>query len=182
MNPQRRLRASQAGTGAALALLALLLLSAHPAPAQVPAPPAAARAGANASTATQLELTIVGGPSVNPNAQGRPSPVVVRIFELKAGKAFASADYAALFERPAQALGDDLVAQEEFVLRPGEIQHRDRALAAPVRALGVAAAFRELDGASWQLLVALTPGTRNLLLIDVDADKIRLATVDPGRP
>jgi len=50
-----------------------------------------------------------------------------------------------------------------------------------VQALGVAAAFREIEGGSWRLTVPLTPGHRNLLLIDLDADKIRLPVVDPGR-
>jgi len=131
--------------------------------------------------ATALELTIVGGPGLNPNAEGRASPVVVRIFDLKEVRAFEAADYGALFERPGEALRDDLAAQEEFVLRPGEILHRDRTLAPQVRALGVAAAFRELGAATWHLTVPVKPGIRNLLLIDLDADKIRLATVDPGR-
>jgi type VI secretion system protein VasD len=136
---------------------------------------------ADASVTTPLELTIVGGPGMNPNAQGRASPVVVRIFDLKAVRAFEAADYPALFERPGEALKDDLVAQEEFVLRPGQIQHRDRILGPQVRALGVAAAFREIDGATWHLTVPVTPGRPNLLLIDLDADKIHLPTIDPGR-
>jgi type VI secretion system protein VasD len=139
------------------------------------------RADASAAVATPLELTIVGGPGMNPNAQGRASPVVVRIFDLKAVKAFEAADYPALFERPGEALKDDLVAQEEFVLRPGEIRHRDRILGPQVQALGVAAAFREMATANWHLTVPVTPGRRNLLLIDLDADKIRLPAVDPGR-
>ena len=139
------------------------------------------RADALAAGSTPLELTIVGGPGMNPNLQGRASPVVVRIFDLKAVKAFEAADYPALFERPGETLKDDLVAQEEFVLRPGEIQHRDRSLGSQVQALGVAAAFREIEGGSWRLTVPLTPGHRNLLLIDLDADKIRLPVVDPGR-
>jgi type VI secretion system protein VasD len=145
------------------------------------ASPPPLRADAAGGVTTRLELTIVGGPGMNPNAQGRASPVVVRIFDLKAVRSFEAADYAALFERPGEALKDDLVAEEEFVLRPGEIQHRDRALGPQVRALGVAAAFRDLQGATWHLTVPVTPGKPNLLLIDLDADKIRVPTVDPGR-
>ena len=167
--------------GVASGLLAVLLLAGRAAPAQSVASPAPLRPAASVNMATPLELTIVGGPAVNPNAQGRASPVLVRIFELREGKAFEEADYSALFERPAEALKADLVAQEEFVLRPGEIQHRDRSLSPQVQALGVAAAFRELDAAIWHLVVPVTPGRRNLLLIDLDADKIRLAAADPGR-
>jgi type VI secretion system protein VasD len=151
-------------------------------PAQPDTPLAPRRVEATAAGATPLELTIVGGPDLNPNLQGRASPVVVRIFELKSAGAFEAADYSGLFERPAEALKDDLVAQEEFVLRPGDIQHRDRTAAPGVRLLGVAAAYRRLDLSAWRLAIPVKPGTRNLLLIDVGADKIRLATVDSGPP
>ena len=177
----RRIRSALRIVGAAGTLAGMLLLAGRAGPMQLAASPTPLRVDAPAAAATTLELTIVGGPGMNPNAQGRSSPVVVRIFDLKAVKAFEASDYSAIFERPGEALKDDLAAQEEFVLRPGEIQHRDRTLAPAVRALGVAAAFRQFDGATWHLTVPLTPGIRNLLLIDLDADKIRLATVDPGR-
>lgn len=127
-----------------------------------------------------VELTVVGGTELNPNAQGRASPVVVRIFELSAAQAFDSADYAALFEHPGDALKHDLVAQEEFVLRPGDIQQHNRSVQPQVQALGVAAAYRDLEHAAWRLTVPVKPGQRNFLLIDLDRDQIRLVPVDPG--
>jgi type VI secretion system protein VasD len=128
-----------------------------------------------------VELTVVGGTELNPNAQGRASPVVVRIFDLSAAKTFESADFEALFEHPGDALKHDLIAQEEFVLRPGDIQQRNRSLQPQVRALGVAAGFRDLEHAVWHLTVPVKPGQRNFLLIDLDRDRIRLETVDPGQ-
>jgi type VI secretion system protein VasD len=130
---------------------------------------------------TPVELTVVGGTELNPNAQGRASPVVVRIFDLAAVKTFESADFEALFERPGEVLKHDLIAQEEFVLRPGDIQQRNRSLQPQVRALGVAAGFRDLEHAVWHLTVPVKPGQRNFLLIDLDRDRIRLETVDPGQ-
>jgi type VI secretion system protein VasD len=130
---------------------------------------------------TPVELTVVGGPELNPNAQGRASPVVVRIFDLSAAKTFESADFEALFERPGDELKHDLIAQEEFVLRPGDIQQRNRSLQPQVRALGVAAGFRALEHAVWHLTVPVKPGQRNFLLIDLDRDRIRVETVDPGQ-
>jgi type VI secretion system protein VasD len=143
--------------GAGIALLALAIASAEADPA-----------------ATSLELTIVGGPELNPNVQGRPSPVVVRIFQLGAEGAFQSADVGALFEHPEEALRDDLIAQAEFVLRPGDIQEQKLDLTPRVRALGIAAAFRELGQTVWHMTVPLKMGRRNLLLIDLDRNTIRL--------
>ena len=140
--------------------------SAEPVPAEGPTP---------------VELTVVGGPELNPNAQGRASPVLVRVFDLAAAKTFESADYEALFEHPGDVLKHDLIAQEEFVLRPGDIQQRNRSLQPQVRALGVAAGFRDLEHAVWHLAVPVKPGQRNFLLIDLDRDRIRLETVDPGQ-
>ena len=131
---------------------------------------------------TPIELTLVGGPELNPNGQGRASPVVVRIFELAATQAFESAQFQGLFEHPADVLKQDLVAQEELVLRPGEIQERNRSSQPQVQALGVMAAFRDVEHAVWHLTVPLRPGRRNFLLVEVDRDTIRVMPVDPAQP
>jgi len=133
------------------------------------------------SGATTLELTVVGGPALNPNSEGRPSPVVVRIFDLAAVSAFQAADYAGLFEHPGDALKREVLAQEELVLRPGDIQERSRTLAPQVQALGIAAGFRDLEHALWRLAVPLKAGRRNFVLIDLDRDTVRLDTSDPGK-
>jgi type VI secretion system protein VasD len=129
---------------------------------------------------TPVELTVVGGTDLNPNAQGRASPVVVRIFELAGTAAFEAGDFATLSEHPDAVLKHDLIAQDEFVLRPGEIQPHNGDLGPQVRALGVVAGFRDLEHAVWRLTVPLRSGTRNFLLIDLDKDTIRLVTVEPG--
>jgi type VI secretion system protein VasD len=129
---------------------------------------------------TPVEVTIVGGPELNPNAQDRPSPVVVRIFDLAETKTFEAADYDALFEHPNDALKHDVLAKEEFMLRPGDIQQRNRSLPPAVRALGVAAAFRDLEHATWRLTIAVKRGQRNFLLIDLQQNTVRLVTVDAG--
>jgi type VI secretion system protein VasD len=167
------LRLGLAGRLGAAALGAWLLAAAASAQGQ-------AAGSGQAPPASAFELTVVGGPDLNPNAQGRPSPVVVRIFDLKSARAFESADFAALFEHPADSLKDAMAAQEELVLRPADIQNRERPVAPGVSALGIAAAFREMDGAVWRLVVPLVPGRRNFILIDVDGTRIRQASVNSG--
>jgi type VI secretion system protein VasD len=170
-----RLEVEGRSVGPLAGVLVLLALTAPLSPAQ----PLPSAAPTPAATPTPLELTIVGGPELNPNAEGRASPVVVRIFDLAAATAFESADLQTLFEHPDAALRHDLIAQEEFILRPGEIQQHNRSLQPQVQALGVAAAFRDLEHAVWRLTVLVKTGRRNLLLIDVDRNTVRL--VDPGQ-
>ncbi len=124
-----------------------------------------------------IEATLVGGPNLNPNLEGRASPVVVRLFELKQTGAFKAASFAALFDRSQEALGADLLGQQEFILRPGEIRHYDRAGSPMAAALGLAAAFRSPEKESWRLVVPLAPGAHNLLLIDFDDNQIRVPSV-----
>ncbi len=132
----------------------------------------------HAPALTPVELTVVGGPALNPNSQGRASPVVVRIFELGATQIFESTEFAALFEHAEEALKADLLKQEEFVLHPGEIQQHNRDLGPQVRALGVVAAFRDLGQSVWRLTVLSKPGRRQFLLIGVDGTTIRLVPID----
>lgn len=158
--------------GVSLALLVVIASTAHCAPAMAADP---------ATVLTPVELTLVGGPTLNPNAQGRPSPVIVRIFDLAASQSFETAAFAALFEHPDDALKQDLLAQDEFVLHPGEIQQKNRGLEPRVQALGVVAAFRDLEQAVWRLSVPVKPGRRIFLLINLDRNTIRLVPVDSGQ-
>jgi type VI secretion system protein VasD len=163
----------QSSTQAAL-IIALGILAALTGPIAA----AADRASSPSAAASfSIEATLVGGPNLNPNLEGHASPVVVRVFELKKTTEFQAANFPALFERPKEALGDGLVAQQEFILRPGEIRHYDRTGEPQPAALGLAAAFRTLDKDAWRVIVPIAPGTHNLLLIDFDNNEIRVPSV-----
>ncbi len=66
------------------------------------------------SRLTKLDLALSAGERVNPDLNGRPSPVVVRLFELKHPVAFENADFFSLYERPKETLDPDLVTSEEL--------------------------------------------------------------------
>jgi type VI secretion system protein VasD len=171
-----RWRLARRAGGAAAAVAALASIAGAAAPSET-----GAIAPDVKNDSFSIEATLVGGPDLNPNLEGRASPVVVRVFELRQTASFLAADYAALFEHAQRTLGGDLVAQEEFVLRPGEIRHHDRTGGPEANALGLAAAFRTLDENAWRLTVPLAPRVHNLLLIDFDANRIRLPSL-PTKP
>lgn len=72
------------------------------------------------SNVTKLNLKLTASDQLNPDLNGRPSPIVVRLFELKHPVAFENADFFSLYERAKESLAPDMVATEELELRPGE--------------------------------------------------------------
>jgi type VI secretion system protein VasD len=107
-------------------------------------------AGCGGAKAPEVRGSIKVDPNANPDLRGRPSPVVVRIYELKALAAFNGADFFTLFEKESEALGGDLVAREEYQLRPAETREYRRQLQPDTKFIGVIAAFRDLENARWR--------------------------------
>ena len=108
---------------------------------------------------TPVRLALVGGSDLNPDARGRASPVMVRVYALKTTASFDSADFFALFEKDTATLGADLHQREETLLRPGERKLLTFTLPAEVTSLGILAAYRDLARATWRQIVPLKVGT-----------------------
>jgi type VI secretion system protein VasD len=123
-----------------------------------------------------LKANVTGSAQLNTDARKRPSPVVVRVYELKATTAFDSADFVSLFEKEQAVLGAELVAREEFVLRPGETKVINKVLSPDTRFIGVLAAYRELERSRWHVTVPVATGKENEMSIqlgDVAIDATR---------
>ena len=104
-----------------------------------------------------LKGSIQASENVNPDASGRPSPVVVKIYQLEANSKFAQADYFPLFDNPEATLGADLLAFEEMILGPGDIKAYEGEYDARTRYIGVAAGFRDINQAEWKAIMEM-PG------------------------
>ncbi|WP_280152251.1 type VI secretion system lipoprotein TssJ [Piscinibacter sp. XHJ-5] len=113
----------------------------------------------------QVNGTIQASAQINPSASQRPSPLLVRVYELKSAAAFNSADFMSLYQRDTAELAADLVGKEEFVLAPGESKPYAKTLSPDTRFLGVIAAFRDLEHSKWRSVVAIQPGQKQQLTI-----------------
>src|SRR5262245_39721791 len=65
-------------------------------------------------------MTLAVSADANPDATGRPSPVVVRVYQLRTDAAFLTAEFFPLFDDDRKALGAELISRDEFVLAPSE--------------------------------------------------------------
>lgn len=122
-----------------------------------------------------LTVDVLASAKLNPSTSGRPSPVVVRIYELKAAAPFESADFVSLFDKDQATLGGDVIARDEFVLSPGESMAIKRDLTADSKFIAVMAAFRDLERAKWRAVVPLVAGEDNALSVRLDASTVSIS-------
>lgn len=118
---------------------------------------------------TDATVNIAASPDANPDTGKRPSPVLVRIYQLKSTAALDQADYFKLTGDPKAALGDTLVSNDQALVTPGQSRALAVTLDPATRMVGVVAGFRDIDRARWRTSVAVTPGTTRTVAIAVGA-------------
>ncbi|WP_407294416.1 type VI secretion system lipoprotein TssJ [Stutzerimonas zhaodongensis] len=125
------------------------------------------------SDLTKLDLSLQGSDRLNPDLNGRPSPIVIRLIELKHPVAFENADFFSLYQRPKEALSPDLVVQEELELRPGEQRDLKLFVQEGSRYVGVLAAYRDLPESSWRFVIPLQQKAQNRIELKLDEHGIK---------
>ena len=106
----------------------------------------------DAKEPTKLQIRIEVSNGVNPDTSLRPSPIKVRLYELKDVGAFNEADYFSLDTSDKVVLAADMLAKDEFILRPGEVKVLERKSHSQTTAIGVLAGYRDLPNATWRVV------------------------------
>ncbi len=135
---------------AVLAILGTVALSGCAGPPEPPEP-------------TVVELTLRAALDINPSRDGRPSPVVVHVYQLQSLTTFNEADFFQLSDQAAATLESALVAQEELVLTPGETKTIVREFKPEGRFLGVLVSYRDIDHAIWRASAQVPPNQKSAL-------------------
>lgn len=101
----------------------------------------------------ELELVFLAEKDMNPNLKGRPSPLAVRVFELNGTALFEESDYFSLQTDAKAVLAEELAAiTQSFVIRPGSRKEIRKPATPGATALGIIAGYRNIDGATWQVV------------------------------
>lgn len=122
--------------------------------------------------------TITAAADLNPSATQRPSPLVLRIYELRSDAAFSKADFIALYQSEQATLGPDLVLKDEFVVSPGETRPYERTLSIETRYLAVFGAYRNVERAVWRVITAVPAGKALKLALRAESQALTL-TLQP---
>ncbi len=114
-----------------------------------------------------LTLILKSGADQNPEQNGKPAPVAVKLYQLEATGAFERADVFALSDRDTATLGADLLGSETIVQTPGQTRTLVRRLKMGAQFLGVAVLFRDIDQASWRAMGPLAANGPTKLTLSI---------------
>jgi type VI secretion system protein VasD len=123
--------------------------------------------------ATTIELELTVSSMVNPDSDGRTSPVVLNLLYLKDNRQFEQEDFIALLESPEDRLGKDLIEKirlKEFI--PSEIRDVIYVLPEGVNYVGIVAEFIQYQDAQGKLILPIERFSANEFGLSVDKDSI----------
>lgn len=99
-----------------------------------------------------IELTFYAAKDINPDINGRPSPLAISIFQLANTSSFIKTDYMSLLDPAGFNLGRDLIAFDSLMLMPGEIRKVEYPIAKEEKALAIIAGYRSLHSGERQVV------------------------------
>jgi type VI secretion system protein VasD len=94
-------------------------------------------------------FTVGAAADVNPNSAGRPSPIVVRVYQLQSDALFRAADFGRLYSEDQTILGQDLLRRDDYTLMPREQRTLEVELPDQARVVCALAAFQSISTAEW---------------------------------
>jgi type VI secretion system protein VasD len=123
---------------------------------------------------TTVNIDLVASSDVNPDRNDRPSPILVRVYELRSAGVFQGADFFSLLEQDSSVLGADQVSRWEYQLEPGQ---QERLIFTAQQGSGhvaVVAAYRDIEHARWRAVQALDANQANDLNIRVERSEVAI--------
>lgn len=117
---------------------------------------------------TSAQISITGAANMNGGAPAR-----VKVYYLNATATFQSSDFFAVFDAPEQTLGSDLIAVEEFQLAPGRNVSDLKGFEVPPAAIGVVAAFRNIDG-QFLAIKPIVPNSPNTVQVTLTGNTVSI--------
>jgi type VI secretion system protein VasD len=161
---QGEMNAMRTPACAAVSGLALLIAACRGAPPKPPPPPP-----------PPAHAALVVAKDANPDASGRPSPVVLRLYELKEEGAFNHAEYFALIDKEQDALGASLIAREEYELRPGETRELELNIPPEARFVAATVGFWDIRNAKWKTLAPASAQSTSKLTVSIGKHEVAIA-------
>lgn len=124
---------------------------------------------------TKIDVTFEASSDLNPTPEGRPSPIVVRMYEFNDAKEFKGADFFAIYEKENATIGQAILAKDELEFRPGDEKHIERKTKPETQFIGIIAAYRDLDNAKWRAIIPLANEKTNSVIVHLGSAGLQVS-------
>ncbi len=124
---------------------------------------------------TDLQIDFVVDADINPDELGKPSPLFIRMYELKTSKMMKKADFIGIYERDKEVLGADLVNVHKLKrFKPGESRTEHFVLGKGTNYVALYAEFLEFKGSRFKLIIPVIANNvvRNSVAIRVSGNQL----------
>ena len=112
------------------------------------------KVGGLLSLDTDLSLAFDVDADINPDDSKTPSPLFIRLYELKSPKMFNKANFIDIFERDKEALGADMINKQKLKrIKPGEGREEDFVLSEGTKYIGLYAEFLQYKNAAYKVVI-----------------------------
>ncbi|SMF29911.1 type VI secretion system protein VasD [Alteromonadaceae bacterium Bs31] len=106
---------------------------------------------------TDLKIKIIADNNINPDESGKPSPVFVRMYELKSPQLFDKADFISLYEQDKEVLGKDFISKQELKrIAPGDQRQEQFVLTGETQYVAIYAEFFDYENAKYKVVFPVT--------------------------
>ena len=123
-----------------------------------------------------VTVAATGGAGMNRGPDGADRPVTLSILRLKDAGSFNSADYFALQEDAAGALGADLIGMDQVAVAPGASVSKTVAVEPEATSLGIIASLRDPTGKIWRTVTPVKPGSNVTVTVALGSSGLAVTT------
>ncbi len=126
----------------------------------------------------ELIVSVIADSGVNQDLDGRPSPTVLRIYQLEDDALFKESDFFALYDADNSLLASDLLLRDEMVVNPGGSALKKTLLDDDAEFVGVLAAFQNTDNGVMKKVVAVNAEKDQSVMVRLKDNQLTLVLLD----
>ncbi len=101
------------------------------------------------NTPDSFKVKLTAAEDINPNEEGKAAPLNIYIYQLKSLDNFESSDFFTITDGTSDELKTEIKKDYEGIIKPGESRTLTLSPGKETLALGIVAAYREIDQAGW---------------------------------
>ncbi len=124
----------------------------------------------------RIPMVLSASANVNPDANGQPLSVVVRVYQLKDKGRLEAADYNAILRSEKETLSDDLLERQERMVQPGTQEMLEIQTNPMANYIGAVALFRNPSGDTWRQIIPINKSKAQRLTVTLREQTIEIVS------